>query len=92
MADPIDDEEPRDAGDFVTRQRAAGTSSGGVGTGESSLGDSWRMNPLAKDEGDAEDGNEGESLDAIAGGAGVLGLIQQFQKANTEGRRTTVGI
>ncbi|KAJ5638114.1 Autophagy-related protein 9 [Penicillium lividum] len=66
-----------------------GTSSGGVGTSDGDLADSWRMNPLAN-ENEAE-GNE-ENLDAIAGGAGVLGLIQQFQKAHTDGRRTTVGI
>ncbi|KAJ5777950.1 Autophagy-related protein 9 [Penicillium odoratum] len=66
-----------------------GTSSGGVGTSDGDLADSWRMNPLANE--DEAEGNE-ENLDAIAGGAGVLGLIQQFQKAHTDGRRTTVGI
>lgn len=81
------------ARDSGTRARgtAAGGSSGGIGTDESNLGDSWRMNPLGREDG-AEDGNEGEDVDDIAGGAGVLGLIQQFQKANTDGRRTTVGI
>lgn len=49
------------------------------------------MNPLGPDD-DAGEETEGEGIDDIAGGAGVLGLIQQFQKANTEGRRTTVGI
>lgn len=49
------------------------------------------MNPLGQEE-DAEEDDEGENIDAIAGGAGVLGLIQQFQKANTEGRRAPVGI
>jgi autophagy-related protein 9 len=49
------------------------------------------MNPPGKDE-DVDDEEEEENVDDIAGGAGVLGLIQQFQKANTEGRRTTVGI
>ena len=93
-ADPIDDEDPpsQETRDSVTRQLGAGASSGGVGTGESSLGDSWRLNPLGRDEDEAEEGNEDEHLEAIAGGAGVLGLIQQFQKANTEGRRATVGI
>lgn len=95
--DPINgEEEPpsRDTRDSGTRPlAAAGASSGGVGTGESSLGDSWRMNPIGKDVGvDDEDEEEGENVDDIAGGAGVLGLIQQFQKANTDGRRTTVGI
>lgn len=92
--DPIDDEEEplsQDGHDSTTRQSGArtGTSSAGAGTSDSNLGDSWRMNPLSKDE---DEGDEGENIDAIAGGGGVLGLIQQFQKANTEGRRTNVGI
>lgn len=96
MDDPNEDEElssQMNARDSGTRARgtAAGGSSGGIGTDESNLGDSWRMNPLGREDG-AEDGNEGEDVDDIAGGAGVLGLIQQFQKANTDGRRTTVGI
>lgn len=48
--------------------------------------------------GDAEENetaafDEGENVDELVGGGGVLGLIQQFQKVNSEGRgRTTVGI
>ncbi|KAJ5606411.1 Autophagy-related protein 9 [Penicillium lagena] len=92
MADPIEDDgtpSSQEAHDSSTRPSAAaaGASSGGVGTDESNLGDSWRMNPLGK-EGD----DEGENIDALAGGAGVLGLIQQFQKANSDGRRTAGGI
>ncbi|KAJ5454589.1 Autophagy-related protein 9 [Penicillium daleae] len=92
IASTIDDEdaqspEPRDS----TARQPGVASSGGAGTGESSLGDSWRMNPLGQEE-DVDEGDEGENIDAIAGGAGVLGLIQQFQKANTEGRRAPVGI
>jgi autophagy-related protein 9 len=95
--EPIDDEEEplsQEGRDSATRQSGTrtGASSAGAGTSDSNLGDSWRMNPLGKEEDDAEEGEEGENIDAIAGGAGVLGLIQQFQKANTEGRRTTVGI
>lgn len=93
ITEPPDEEErpSHGTGDSASRRRAAGASSGGVGTGESSLGDSWRMNPLGPENDDAE-GHEDEEIEDIAGGAGVLGLIQQFQKANTEGRRTTVGI
>ncbi|CAL5874443.1 uncharacterized protein PFLUO_LOCUS8739 [Penicillium psychrofluorescens] len=92
MAGPIEDDgtpSSPEAHDSGTRPAAAavGASSGGVGTDESNLGDSWRMNPLGK-EGD----DEGENIDTLAGGAGVLGLIQQFQKANNDGRRTAVGI
>lgn len=81
-----DDEEERDS---ATKQPVTGASSGAAATDDSNLGDSWRMNSLGMDEDEAA---ERENLDAIAGGAGVLGLIQQFQKANTEGRRTTMGI
>lgn len=92
MADTVEEDalpsqSPRDS---ATRAQT-GASSGGVGTSDGDLGDSWRMNPLGKED-EAAEGTEGENLDAIAGGAGVLGLIQQFQKANTDGRRTTVGI
>ncbi|CAI7568242.1 unnamed protein product [Penicillium glandicola] len=94
--DPIDDEEEplsQDGRDSAIRQFSAhtGTSSAGAGNSDSNLGDSWRMNPLSKDD-DPDEGDQGENIDAIAGGGGVLGLIQQFQKANTEGRRTNVGI
>lgn len=92
--DPIDDaEEPISEGHSAIRQSVArtGASSAGAGTSDSNLGDSWRMNPLSKGEHEVE-ANEDENIDAIAGGGGVLGLIQQFQKANTEGRRATVGI
>jgi hypothetical protein len=37
------------------------------------LGDSWRMNPLSNDE---DEGDEGENIDAIAGGGGVLGCME----------------
>ncbi|KAJ5448876.1 Autophagy-related protein 9 [Penicillium cf. griseofulvum] len=95
--DTIDDEEEplsQDDRDSTTRQSGprTGTSSAGAGTSDSNLGDSWRMNPLSKDDNDPDEDDEGENIDAVAGGGGVLGLIQQFQKANTEGRRTTVGI
>ncbi|GAQ02928.1 autophagy-related protein 9 [Aspergillus lentulus] len=71
---------------------AAGASSaGGVGTSDSNLGDSWRMN-LAEDV-DDDNTEGGENVDAIAGGAGVLGLIQQFQRVNKDSRgRTPVGL
>ncbi|KAJ5295879.1 hypothetical protein PENANT_c001G04133 [Penicillium antarcticum] len=94
-ANSLDDEDPiSQEGPGSAAQQCAphtGASSGGAGASDS-LGDSWRMNPLGKDEDEGDEGDEGENIDAIAGGAGVLGLIQQFQKANTDGRRTTVGI
>ncbi|OXV08016.1 hypothetical protein Egran_04220 [Elaphomyces granulatus] len=63
---------------------------GGGGINESNLDESWRMN-VADDTEDSEGPAEGE---AVFAGAGVLGLIHQFQRVNTEGRAgaTTVGI
>ncbi|KAJ5544781.1 hypothetical protein N7461_007085 [Penicillium sp. DV-2018c] len=95
--DPIDDEEEplsEEGPGSATRQSGTrtGASSAAAGTSDSNLGDSWRMNPLGRNEDDADQGNGDEDIDDVAGGAGVLGLIQQFQKANTEGRRTNMGI
>ncbi|KAJ5929503.1 Autophagy-related protein 9 [Penicillium verhagenii] len=95
MADTAEDDELPSETTRDSLNRAAGpagASSGGVGTSDGDLGDSWRMNPLATEGDENEEGDEGEHLDDLAGGAGVLGLIQQFQRANTDGRRTTVGI
>ncbi|KAJ5281059.1 Autophagy-related protein 9 [Penicillium angulare] len=94
IEEPIEDEEelPSQTGASPRPPDPTGTSSGGVGTSGGDLGDSWRMNSLGKDDDETAEDNEGENLDDIAGGAGVLGLIQQFQKANTDGRRNTVGI
>ncbi|KAF7713559.1 Autophagy-related protein 9 [Penicillium ucsense] len=87
--------EDEDSDPAEPRQSSSRPSQGGMsgpaGLGESSLGESWRMNPLGpEDEAVAED--DDENLDAITGGGGVLGLIQQFQKANAESRRPPVGI
>ncbi|KAL4868605.1 hypothetical protein BDV12DRAFT_96460 [Aspergillus spectabilis] len=60
------------------------------GTSSLNLEDSWRMN-LVSDE--VEEDAEGENVDDLVGGAGVLGLIQQFQKANKDNRpRAGVGL
>lgn len=87
-----DDESPTEERHSRTRQPSHGVaaSTGGPGTSESNLGDSWRMNFMGQDEGSR--GDEGENVDAITGGAGVLGLIQQFQKANSGRGRTAVDI
>lgn len=96
ISDPIADEDESAATDAPPAPRAAGqntaTSSGGgvEATSKSNLGDSWRMNLVGS--GEDEDG-EGENVDNIVEGPGVLGLIQQFQKVNHDGRgRTGVGI
>ena len=51
---------------------------------DSNLGDSWRTSRAAQLDSDTED-IEGEA-GADGKGAGVLGLLYQFQKAQTEGR------
>lgn len=67
-------------------------SSGGVGTSESNLEESWRIN-LAGEVDESDTPEERENVEAIVGGAGVLGLIQQFQKVSSEGRgKGPVGI
>ena len=52
---------------------------------EPGLGDSkWETSPTRGVAKEAEDEEEGE--DTSGGGGGVLGLLYQFQKAQTEGR------
>ena len=55
--------------------------SGEMEVGESTMEGSWRM----QHDDDSDEGG-GENVDTVVRGTGVLGLIQQFQKANTEGR------
>lgn len=74
--------------------QAGDDSTGAVATSDNNLEGSWRMN-LAGDADDSDGFEEGEEVEAIVNGpGGVLGLIQQFQKANNEGRAggATVGI
>lgn len=88
LSDPIEDEE--EASPEATQQSEGITSSGGMAN-DSNLGESWkttRAGALDDDNGDEEDVREV----AAEKGAGVLGLIYQFQKAQTEGRGTGVNI
>jgi autophagy-related protein 9 len=73
--------------------RPRDNSTGGVATSGSNLEGSWRIN-LAGDADDSDEPEEGEEVNAVVGGGGVLGLIHQFQKVSNEGRAggTTVGI
>ncbi|KAL4892631.1 autophagy-related protein 9 [Aspergillus ambiguus] len=96
LSDPIEDDgesrstETRGTTAKRSLRATTGSSGGGIGTSDSTLGESWRMNL----DGDVDDGDEeGEKLEEIAGGAGVLGLIQQFQRVSKDNRgRTTVGL
>ncbi|KAF9888365.1 autophagy protein atg9 [Aspergillus nanangensis] len=98
LSDPIEDhgESPSTGRRGPTVKKSphltTGSSGGGVGTSDSNLGDSWRMN-LTADAGEDDGDEDGEDVDAITGGAGVLGLIHQFQRVNKDNRgRPTVGI
>lgn len=74
--------------------RAGDDSTGAVATSDNNLEGSWRIN-LAGETDDSDNVEEGEDVEAVVKGpGGVLGLIQQFQKANNEGRGggATVGI
>ncbi|QSS63393.1 autophagy protein Apg9 [Histoplasma capsulatum] len=53
------------------------------GADDSHMEESWRMN-LA--DGDGETDEEAENVQDVIGGAGVLGLIHQFQKVSNDGR------
>jgi autophagy-related protein 9 len=94
MTDTIQDEDepPTDDPPVLLTQpsNVTAASSGGITTDDSHLEESWRMN-LAKDLDDDEDG-EREDVQAVVGGAGVLGLIHQFQRVSNEGRGRGVGI
>jgi len=92
ISDTIEDENEASAAEASGATATQPVSSGGVGASESNLGESWRTN-LAGEVDDSDTPEERENVDAIAGGAGVLGLIQQFQKVSNEGRgRAPVGI
>ncbi|PWY94386.1 putative autophagy protein Apg9 [Aspergillus sclerotioniger CBS 115572] len=93
ISDPIEDEDPPavQAHGAGKSPPGAGSSGGGIIRSDSNLEDSWRMNLMGEGGEDEDEG--GDNVDALAGGAGVLGLIQQFQRVNKDNRgRTTVGI
>ena len=89
ISEPIIDEDESSANATPAIHTTAASTGGIVNESESNLGDSWRMNLLGGSDGD----DEGENVDHIVEGPGVLGLIQQFQRVNHDGRgRTNVGI
>ncbi|PYI21330.1 autophagy protein Apg9 [Aspergillus japonicus CBS 114.51] len=98
ISDPIADEDgpstqARSVGVRASPHVASGSSGAGIGTSDSNLGESWRMNLVDERDEDGEEREGGENVDALAGGAGVLGLIQRFQQVSKDNRgRTTVGL
>lgn len=94
VGDTIRDEEEEEEEDEEGIQpptdrahRSHAPSSDVVGTeDDSQLDESWRLNLAGDVDRDDDEGDEKEDVRAVAGGAGVLGLIQQFQKVSNEGR------
>ncbi|KAI9797888.1 MAG: autophagy protein atg9 [Piccolia ochrophora] len=72
---------------------AGTTSTGSTGPlgDDSNLGESWKITRAGAHE---DDGDDVDDVDTVTGekGAGVLGLLYQFQKAQTEGRGGGVNI
>lgn len=74
-------------------------SSSAVVEEDSNLGDSWKMHRATDEDGDAQgntgdgarmfDGDVGEEAGRGGNDAGVLGLLYEFQKAQTQGGRST---
>jgi len=69
-------------------RRSAGDGSEGAAA-DSNLGDSWKTNRAGARDDDGEEDVQGMNQDR---GPGVLGLVYQFSKAQTEGRGTGVNI
>lgn len=87
LTDPIEDQEEDP---MANVEQSGGDASGGAAY-DSNLGESWKTTRAGAID-DPDDGEE--DVQAVTGdkGAGVLGLIYQFQKAQTEGRGTGVNI
>jgi len=91
LTNPIEDEEEEEAALPEAAHQSEGiTSSEGIAN-DSNLGESWKMTRAGAVEED-DDGVEGVREVGAEQGAGVLGLIYQFQRAQTEGRGTGVNI
>ena len=88
LTNPIEDEE-EDLPEAVNQSEGI-TSSEGIAN-DSNLGGSWKTTRAGAVEDDDRIG-EGDQEATTERGAGVLGLIYQFQKAQTEGRGTGVHI
>ncbi|KAL1953471.1 hypothetical protein VTO42DRAFT_2785 [Malbranchea cinnamomea] len=79
-----EDEDAAPHASALQTQQSNEMPAGGVGTDDSQLEGSWRLD-MAGDIGDNRV-DDTEDVEAVVGGAGVLGLIQQFQKVGNEGR------
>jgi autophagy-related protein 9 len=90
-----EDEEEEDSGRataMTTTRNITTESSGGVTTDGSNLEESWKMKFAGDVDSDEDESGDGEEdVKAVVEGAGVLGLIHQFQKVSNEGGRGGVG-
>ena len=80
--EPIEDDEESDIKDGQIRDDFLPTDSAGM-LGDESLGDSWKTTKAATK---GEDDDDDVQAAADEKGAGVLGILYQFQKAHNEGR------
>lgn len=72
---------------MTTTRNITAESSGGVTTDGSNLEESWKTKFAGDVDSDEDEGKDGEEdVKAVVDGAGVLGLIHQFQKVSNEGR------
>ena len=85
LVDPVEDENELT---LENTQRSVGDGSEGAVT-DSNLGESWKTTRAGTRDDDGEDDMQGISQDR---GPGVLGLVYQFSKAQTEGKGTGVNI
>lgn len=85
LVDPVEDQEDVQLED--ARQLAGDGSEGGVD--DNNLGESWKTTRAGALD---EDGDEDTQATNHDRGPGVLGLVYQFSKAQTEGRGTAVNI
>ncbi|EGD93513.1 hypothetical protein TESG_01058 [Trichophyton tonsurans CBS 112818] len=72
---------------LTARGSSKTASSSRLAVDDSHFEESWRMNQAAEVEGEDKEEDE-EDINEVVDGAGVLGLIQQFQMTGNEGRRT----
>ena len=93
LIDPVEDEDEEEEGEGEERAGARLLSGGGDGSegigAESNLGESWKTTRAGALEGEDEDDEQATNHDR---GPGVLGLVYQFSKAQTERRGTAVNI
>ena len=86
IADPIEDEEHTL---LLDASLSGAQGSEGAAADESHLGESWKTTRAGNTEDDVDNDPRASNSDR---GPGVLGLVYQFSKAQTEGRGTGVNI